>query len=178
MLNTFISVMGQTVVGKITRPGMKPWSLAVYENGNKVFIGDKETGNLLIYDGTSLELLNELSIEGGCGGSSFCIHEESGKLYFCTFPSGNHVAVVDADADTLLYYIDVDGYVPIIDEELGQIYIISRLAPFELYIIDVETEDVDTVSLSNVGLTSGSAVNPVTHEVFVGPFARFIPSIK
>ncbi len=168
MLNTSISVMGQTVVGKITRPGMKPWSLAVYEKGNKVFIGDKETGNLLIYDGTSLELLNELSIDGGCGGSSFCIHEESGKLYFCTFPSGNHVAVVDADADTLLYYIDIDGYVPIIDEELGQIYIKGRLAPFELYVIDVETEDVDTVSLSNVGLTSGSAVNPVTHEVFVG----------
>ena len=169
MLIPSIPIFGQTVVGEITRPGLKPWSLAVYENGNKVFVGDNETGNLLIFDGTSLELLDELSIEGGCGGSSFCIHEASGKLYFCTFPSGNHVAVVDANTNQLLKYLTIDGYVPQVDEELGQVYIVSRLSPYVLYVIDVETDEFVTVSLCNgAGLTSGSAVNPVTHEVFIG----------
>ena len=65
-----MSLFSQTIVGKITRPGLKPWSLAVYESGNKLFVGDRETGNLLIYDGTSLDLLAELPIDGGCDGDN------------------------------------------------------------------------------------------------------------
>jgi hypothetical protein len=37
ILTTSNSVLGQTVVGKITRPGLKPSSLGVYEKENKVW---------------------------------------------------------------------------------------------------------------------------------------------
>jgi YVTN family beta-propeller protein len=119
--------------------------------------------------GTSLDLLKELPIDGGCAGSSFCIHEATGKLYFCTFPSGNHVAVVDANTNQLLKYLPIDGYVPSVDEQLGQIYIVSRQSPYVLYVIDINTDEFVTVPLCNeAGLTSGDEVNPVTHEIYIG----------
>ena len=45
---------GENVVGQITRPGLKPSAVAVYEAGNRVFVGDDITGNIYIYDGTTL----------------------------------------------------------------------------------------------------------------------------
>lgn len=159
--------LGQTVVGTISRPGLRPWSLAFYEAGNKLFVGDRATGNLLIYDGSSMALLAELSIDGGAGGSSMVIDEPSGKLYLSTFPGGYHVAVINAITNQLIRYINVDTYGLEKDEGLRRVYAIGRLSR-DLYVVDVPTDGVGSVPLSHAGLTSGLGVNPITHEVFIG----------
>ena len=161
-------LFAQEVIGTITHTGFRPWSLAVYEAGDKLFVGDRETGNLLIYDGTSLDLLAELPIDGGSGGSSFVVHEASGKLFFSTFPYGNHMAVIDAGTNELIEYLEIDGQGKAIDQDLGKVYTIRRYGPFILYSIDAYTHSSDSVELSNAGLTSGLETNPVSHEVFIG----------
>jgi hypothetical protein len=163
-----IPLYSQQIIGTIARSNLNPGSLAVYETGNKLFVGDWETGNLLVYDGTTLDSLAEIPIDGGCGGSCMVVHEESGKLFLGTFPRGDHIAVVNMATNELIEYIEIDGMCIYIDEELGIIYTISDNAPFILYAIDVHTHEVTSVDLSNAGLTSGLGVNPITHEVFIG----------
>lgn len=165
---TSVSLFGQTVIGTISRPGLEPWNLAVYEIGNKLLICDNATGHLLIYDCASLALQTELTIEGGVGGSSMLIDETSGRVYIPTFPGGHHVAVINAVANQLIHYIDIDTYGLEKGDSLRRLYGISTIAPFYLYVIDMNTESWQTVSLSNAGLTSGLGVNSITHEVFVG----------
>ncbi len=168
LLITATPLQAQTVIGTITQLNSEPWTLAVYEAGNKLFVGDHYSRNLLVYDCLTFDLLATIPIQGGAAGAAMVVHEQSGKLYLCTYPGGYHVAVVDAVNNQVIKYLAVDGYVPKIDQALGKIYIVSRLAPFKLFCIDVATDQINSVSLSNDGLTSGMDVNPITHEVFVG----------
>jgi YVTN family beta-propeller protein len=164
-------IFGQVIVGEITRTDLKPRTLAVYETGNKLLVGDQETGNLLIYDGASLTLLAEIPVERGAAGSRMVVHEQSGKLYilpaFLGF--GNSITVVDANANQFIRSVNVDdGQFLTIDQGLGKVYTFNRFAS-SLHVIDVLTDSLNSVSLSSTGITpTGMGVNPVTHEVFVG----------
>ncbi|MCK4404588.1 MAG: beta-propeller fold lactonase family protein [candidate division Zixibacteria bacterium] len=163
-----VPLLGQTVVGTITRPGMLPYYLAVYEGGNKLFVGDADTDHLLIYDGHSFDLLAEFAIEGGVG--PMVVDEASGKLYMGT---GCTAAVVDAVADTLIRYIDLQGSPQSFaglasDSSLGKVYVLYTDAFYEpLHVIDVATDSVTQVPLAGFGLRVALAVNPVTHEIFI-----------
>jgi len=169
---TALPALGQTVVGTITRSGLLPYSLAVYEGGNKLFVGDDATGNLVIYHGSTLDLLTELTLLGGAGRGCMAVDEPHGKLYLKTFSAGypeyNHIAVVNANTHALIKYIEANLKCPLVkDEGLGRIY--GRgVGPkaTSLAVIDVATDTLSYVPL--VVSPSGIDVNPVTHEVFVG----------
>ena len=95
VLLTARPLIGQTVIGKISKPGLKPWGLAIYENENKLFVADEATGHLLVYDGNSFTQLAEIAIDGGAS-DALIVAESSGKVYIATFPQGHHIAVIDA----------------------------------------------------------------------------------
>ena len=90
-------VTGQTVVGTITRSGLFPTAVAVYETGDKVLIVDKTTSHLLIYDGTSLALQTELTLTGAICDSAaslqppMAVDETQGKAYVCVKGSFVHL---------------------------------------------------------------------------------------
>jgi DNA-binding beta-propeller fold protein YncE len=158
----------QTVVGTITRPGLRPYSLAVYESGNKVFISDAATGHVLIYDGDSMSLLNELALPGITRDACMVVDETRGKLY--VGDGRGRVAVVNAITNTVIGPIEASdaGCVSAKDEALSRVYAIKETSPAVLYVINTADDSLSTVSLSNAGLTTGLGVNPLTHEVFVG----------
>jgi YVTN family beta-propeller protein len=156
------ALSAQTVVGTITRAGLEPFDLAVYEAGNKLFVIDSSTDHVLVYDGASLTLLDELTLTGGTG-YGMVVDEPHGKLYMRT--GDNKLAVINAATNVVTGYIDVNAkYLPK-DEGLGRVY--GVVGNNTLVAIDVATDTYSSVTLSGAGLVSGLAVNPVTHEVFV-----------
>ncbi len=160
-------LLGQMVVDTITNPGFVPSYMAVYETGNKLFVSDTESEHLLIYDCTTLNLIGELNL--GYPGM-MVVHESTGKLYLnINIDWGGKIAVIDAQKNELVRYIDgVNGTLRI-DESLGKVYVLERIySDINLQVIDIATDSVSTVQLSGRYIYSSIKVNPVTHEVFIG----------
>jgi YVTN family beta-propeller protein len=159
--------VGQTIVGTISKPGMKPFAVAVYEKGGKVFIADNSTGNLYMYDEATLTEKGSLYI--GKETHEMVVHEGSGKLYAASW-SDKNITVVDAATCAFVTKIDLGHGDLAVDEELGKVY---SLAGTRVLQIDVKTDSVveipNATGSSNLGLI-GIAVNPVTHEVFISNF--------
>lgn len=159
--------VGQTIVGTISKPGMKPFAVAVYEKGGKVFIADNSTGNLYMYDEETLTEKGSLYI--GKETHEMVVHEGSGKLYAASW-SDKNITVVDASTCAFITKINL-GYGDLaLDEELGKVY---SLLGTRVLQIDVKTDSVveilNATGPSVLGMI-GIAVNPVTHEVFVSNF--------
>ncbi len=167
-------VRGQTVVGTITRPGLQPNTVAVYEAGNKVFVSDPPTGNLYIYNGATLAELGSVFIGAGAA-RKMLVHEASGKLYAFVGAPLNKIAVVNAVTGAFIQYLsgaytnaNGSGLWMEKDESLGQVYALS----FEgLRQIDVTNNAETTIPGAGGGGFESLAFNPVTHEAFV---VRFI----
>ena len=165
------AIFAQTVVGTLPFPS-SPKSVAVYETGNKVFISTNG-GNLYIYDGTTLEELDVLTLDYGA--TSMVVHEPSGKL-FAAIPVEYKVAVINAATGEFLHYLS--GYYPnrptlLIDEGLGKLYIMpSVFNTYGLYQVDIATETETYIPGFSSGAYESVALNPVTHELFLPyPFA-------
>jgi YVTN family beta-propeller protein len=159
--------VGQTIAGTISKPGMKPYAVAVYEKGSKVFIADNGTGNLYMYDEQTLT--EEGSLYIGKETYEMVVHEGSGKLYAASW-SDKNITVVDASTCAFITEIDL-GYGDLaLDEELGKVY---SLLGTRVLQIDIKTDSVveipNATSSSPLGMI-GIAVNPVTHEVFISNF--------
>jgi YVTN family beta-propeller protein len=161
-----LPLAAQNVVGTISRTGLQPWSMTVYEGGNKLFVADANSGHLLNYDCTTLSLQNELTIPGGIP-LRMMVRESTGMLYYKA-SDGGFIVVVDAKTNSFVKTIDFNPVSIILDQELGRLYALKGTSP-SLYSIDLATDAVSSpVALStDAGLWSGFALNPVTHEVFV-----------
>ncbi len=165
-------LFGQTVVDSITYPAsFRPWSLAIYETGDKLFVRDRDE-KLLVYDGTSLSLLADLPVAYRPGYSGTIIHEQGGKLYATAwYPLADSITVVNTVTNELIGYIQVkspSGYFAK-DEDLGRVYNIGGFPDKYLYVIDVFTDSIiESIPLSGGAIINGIDVNPVTHEVFIG----------
>jgi DNA-binding beta-propeller fold protein YncE len=174
---------GPTVVGIISRPGLKPNAVAVYNNGNKVFVADDTTGNVYMYDGTTLAELGSVYI--GRGITTMVVDERSGKLYAASLFE-DKIGVLDAANGALIRYLAREnadifhrGYSNMfkghlaIDEDLGKLYALSWQGLTQIDIAtDSETLIHDDVIGGEPGFAGGGGyeglgVNPVTHEVFV-----------
>ena len=163
------SLFGQTFVGTIQSPGFVPSSIAIYEAGNKLFVSDTESEHLLIYDCTTLNLLEELDL--GYPGM-MVVHEPTGKLYLRIHIGWEgKIAVINADTNELIRFInDVYGTLRI-DESLGKVYVLDRSLDGNLSVIDIATDAVSTVELTGGGFFSNMKVNHITHEIFIGYFS-------
>ncbi len=163
-------VRAQTVVDTITRMGWQPTDVAVYETGNKVFIADKVSENLYIYDGTTLEELGSINVGNQVG--LMVVDETHGKLYATigVTLNGGKIIAVNAATNTLIG--DVCTACTILfflahDPGLHKVYGASTT---QLKQIDVATHTISSVTLDSASYAAGTlGLNPVTHEVFVGP---------
>ena len=167
---TTSSLFGQRVVGTISRQGLQPWGVAVYEAGAKAFIADHATIQLLIYDENTLVLLGQVSIDGA-GGSFMVVDESRGKLYA---GGAQKIAVVNTVTGAFIGYLSgtyENLFGLISDDSLGKIYTLSIEG---LRQIDSATDSITVIPGFGGGGYESIAVNPVTHEVFV---TRYIQDV-
>jgi YVTN family beta-propeller protein len=167
------ALYSQTVVGTITREGMVPSAVSVFETGNKVFVADETTGYVYIYDGTTLDELGSVNVGGPVG--RMVVDEAYGKLYATVGTTLANAKVVAVNAATNALIGDVVTCSPFCanliqlahDPGLAKVYAVSL---FSLVQVDVATDTTASVTLDSASYAAGSlAVNPVTHEVFIGP---------
>jgi YVTN family beta-propeller protein len=162
------TLSAQTVVGSLTHAGMKPGAVAVYEAGNKVFVGDRETGMVYIFDGATNAEIGSVAT-GLPSILEFVVDETRGKVWAtCScvgFLGSGYIAVLDATTGALDRTINLGGNFARFakDETLGRVYV---KAGSNFYAFDAGTYAVTTVPGVHLTLYSGLAVNPVTHEVF------------
>lgn len=167
------ALFSQIVVGKISRPNSRPYAVAVYEAGNKIFVADDATGNLLTYDGNTHSEINSVTI--GAKVSSMIVHEASAKLYALSFDA-KKIAVINAKTGALLKHLP--GKYPTgftflgsgslaLDDNLGKVY--AFLSGDTVAQIDIVTDSITPIALSQASSVffTVMAVNPATHELFI-----------
>ncbi|HET9530124.1 MAG TPA: beta-propeller fold lactonase family protein, partial [Blastocatellia bacterium] len=150
---------GQMVVGTITRPGLVPRAVAVYEGGNRVFVADNSTGNVYIYDGATNAELG--SIAAGAFVQDMLVNEATGKLYIASAGASKLFVVNAATGAHITDFTGVFVGTQIAqDAGLGKVY-----ATFG----GLQQIDVVTNARTSVGGILGvdMAVNTATHEVFI-----------
>ncbi|MFQ5824965.1 MAG: YncE family protein [bacterium] len=164
-----VPFFSQTIVGILTKPDLRPTAIGIYETANKVYVADKVTANLYIFDGITNQELGFVPTGLTENINEIVIDEAYGKLYTCTYWSGNtQITVIDAVNDTLLRHIELPspgtfarlGY----DEGLHKVYAVFVGGLFQ---IDVDTDTVTSLSgITSNPNSSNLAVNPITHELF------------
>lgn len=167
------ALLSQTGIGKISHPSLRPYAVAVYEAGNKIFVADDASGNLFTYDGTTNSEINSAAI--GAKVSSMLVHEASGKLYALSFDV-KRIAVVNAQTGALLKHLP--GKYPTgftflgsgslaLDDKLGKVY--AFVSGDTVAQIDIATDNITPIALSAASSVffTVMAVNPATHEVFI-----------
>ncbi|HEX9652602.1 MAG TPA: beta-propeller fold lactonase family protein [bacterium] len=159
----------QNSIGVLSKPNLQPYSVAVYEGGNQVFVADDASGNVLIYDVLSLAELG--SVQVGKKIYTMTVDEASGKLYAGSVEQ-QKIAVVNAATGEFLKYLD-GNYANIFsiesDPALNKIYALSLNG---LTQIDIATDAETEIPGLGGGGFEAMAVNPVTHEVFVTRFIQ------
>ena len=154
----------QTVVGTITRPGLKAWNMAVYENENKLFVSDWGSNHVLIYDGGTLSLLAEIDPGGLPGG--LIVSQQTGTV-FLNQASENRTAIINATMLQLTDYLyGISGNMAI-DETLGKLYV-CEFPNTDLHVVDITSKTVTTLTKHT---QDQIRLNPVTHEVFLNPMS-------
>jgi len=162
---TLAPLTGQSTVTTATRAGLDPTAMAVFETGNRLFVADKASGNLYMFDGTTLEELNAVPLDFDWV-IGMVIDETCGKLYAADYWLVRKIAVIDAWTGALIRYIeglDIPGQTPelVIDQDLHKVYASFRTT----YQIDVATDAVTVLPVTD-GIAD-MELNPVTHEVFL-----------
>ncbi len=167
------ALLSQTVVGKISRPNLRPYAVAVYEAGNKIFVADDASGNLFTYDGNTNSEINSAAI--GAKVSSMLVHQASGKLYALSFDA-KKIAVVDAKTGAFIKHLP--GKYPTgftflgsgdlaLDDKLGKVY--AFVSGDTVAQIDIATDNITPIALSPASAVffTVMAVNPTTNELFI-----------
>ncbi|MBN2256011.1 MAG: beta-propeller fold lactonase family protein [Deltaproteobacteria bacterium] len=160
----------QTVVGKISKTGMKPTAVAVYEKGNKVFISDKTSKDILVYSDTTNKQLATINLKNTWV-TNIIVDEEYGKAY-CLGENpdwtNETIAVIDAVRNKLIRYIELPfqrTFARIAhDSSIHKVY---GLCVGGFIQIDVATDNVTTIPGIKGNPLRDIAVNPVTHDVYI-----------
>jgi DNA-binding beta-propeller fold protein YncE len=159
------------IVGKLARAGLRPYALALYEAGNKVFVADQASGNLFVYDTGSLAELGSVAV--GTFVWTMVVDEQSGKLYAKAQREGTDgIAVVDAKTNTFIEHLTGDGSLTeygnlfqlVLDPGLRKLYALHING---LTQIDVTTDTETKIPGFGGGGFEFMNVNTTTHEVFV-----------
>jgi hypothetical protein len=155
---------GQTVVDSIIRPGLAPGGMAVYEKGNKLCVFDDRTNHLLIYDGDSFALLQELEFSEAISDPfsflGMIVDENKDELYIQIALSGVSIAIVDLIDDSILTEIPLPGLLPQTTNKFMYDQVLNKIFTGNLIV------DLDSNTVSQNNLLGGGILNPVTHEVF------------
>jgi DNA-binding beta-propeller fold protein YncE len=158
-------LLAQTVVETISRPGMQPTSVAVYETGNRFFIADHTTGNVYMYDGVTHKEMAAIQV----GTELFCmlVHEANGKLY-ALCKGSRRLAVINAATGALIHFLPgiySGGNLRMVqDAQLGKVYVYTSNEGVRQ--IDMATDTEVTIVPGPLTPRAGLNVNPNTHEVF------------
>jgi len=96
------TLWAQTVVGTLSRAGLQPYAVTVYETGNKIFVADNATGNLYFYDGATNVELGFVFV--GTDVFYMVVDEASGKLYAAS-RGAQKIAVVNAATGAFITYL-------------------------------------------------------------------------
>ncbi|MDP2773973.1 MAG: Calx-beta domain-containing protein [Nocardioides sp.] len=100
----------------VSLPGAQPLAVGVYEAGNKIYVADDNSGNLLVLDGTTREVLTTILV--GAAVFDIAVDESMGKVYTASsddlvttgIGDGNGlVSVIDAGTDSIVAQIDPAG---------------------------------------------------------------------
>jgi uncharacterized protein (TIGR03437 family) len=174
------ALQGQTVIGSITRPGLRPAEVAVFEAGNRVFVFDDATQKIYMFDGVTHAELNSIPATPGPDPDlprlpGMVVHEQRGKLYAL---SSGGILVIDAFTGALIRTLP--GYISdywtlketprlALDSNAGKLYAVSPTAGLR----QINTLNDSETTVPGAGILCPIAVNPVTHEVFgAGPSLR------
>lgn len=104
------------IVDTVSLPGAQPLAVGVYEAGNKIYVADDNSGNLLVLDGTTREVLTTILV--GAAVFDIAVDESMGKVYTASsddlvttgIGDGNGlVSVIDAGTDSIVAQIDPAG---------------------------------------------------------------------
>jgi hypothetical protein len=161
-------------VRTITHPGFLPNALALDETRNRLFVFDRSTLSIFIYNAATLEEIGSVTttLEDSM---SMVVDESAGKLYVGYFGPGveeitDGIAVIDIAAAALIKYLPSGGYTYLVkDEDLDVVYASSNLGVSKINVIsDIQTP----ITGINGNLYTSMAVNPVTHELFVANWSQ------
>jgi len=161
------TLWAQTVVGTLSRAGLQPYAVAVYETGNKIFVADNATGNLYFYDGATNVELGFVFV--GADVFYMVVDEASGKLYAAS-RGAQKIAVVNAATGAFIAYLAETYSISHgleLDVSLRKVYALSTEG---LRQIDIATNSETTIPGFSSGGDQWMDLNAVTHEVFVTNF--------
>jgi len=172
------------VVDTIALPGRQLLALALYEAGNKIFVTDDVSGNLLVIDGTTHQVISSIAV--GRSAYEIVIDESFGKVYVASdggFADGTgFISVINADTGQLITQFDpgalnevspspgkADAFRLEGDEVHDKVYV-SLFCPFcdELAVIDVASDTYTPIEANiHFGFAEGvMAVSTVANDAF------------
>ena len=161
----------QTVVTTVSRPNMRPTSVAVYENGNKYFIADKSSKSILVYNGKTDKFLATVKINLS-EVHQMIVDEKSGRL-FGTGISDTKILVLNTKTNSLIQYLTPPNIqrFPMLayDPAIHKIYVLysASFSNGGFVQIDVQSLAMKQLNGINGNINRDMAVNPVTHDVFI-----------
>ncbi len=140
----------------------KPIAMAVYEEGNKLYVFDENSDNLFVVDGISNDIVDSIKIPGAYG--EMFINSTLHRLYI-----GN---------ETLIYVVDVDNNILIKtlpfsltlrnhDEIRDRIYATSGFATGKIYYVDLPTETLIKVSDEGMDPYGSMDINETRNELVI-----------
>lgn len=138
-------------------------SVAVYETGNKVYVGDAENNAIIVLDGTNNQVLRTITGVPEGGGGGLVVNETYGKVYFYT---STNTGVLDATTDQILSLALPEGYL-VHDEIHDKLYILNgNASDYNISVLDIAT-DSSSLLYSGSGNSHGAVINPITNELAV-----------
>jgi DNA-binding beta-propeller fold protein YncE len=161
-------VRAQSILTSLSQSGWQPRSLAYYQSGGRLLVGDQPTGKVYTFDGATLALVGTAQV--GNGISALVVHQGRGLAYAYSL-FDKRIAVIDASTGGFLRFLagsysnvaqSIGGLT--IDESLDALYVLSLEGLFQF---TLSTETVRKLGAVGGGQYEALAVNPVTHEAFV-----------
>lgn len=178
---TAVTATGPRVVDTISLPDTRLYALAVYEPANRLFVTDDKTGELLVIDGSSRQVLSSAPV--GHNAWSMVVNETAGKVYVASsrsldtrYQGTGEISVIDADTGGVITTLHPAGCLPAgyrnfvlaNDEVRDRIYVSYDCG---LGVIDTTTDEYTPIGdvLETGGDYRPIAINTVTNEVFAYP---------
>jgi len=170
---------GPRVVGTIALGRAQPIAIALYDRGNKLFVADGVSGNLLAVDPATRRVISSVRVGRD---ASLAVNEKAGKVYVASNgglgKGTGTISVVSAKTGAVIKRIDpapsgysgkAGDFLLVNDEMRGKVYVsFFCVICASLGVIDVATDDLtplpDKVQWQIGGGLKG--VNTVTNEVF------------
>ncbi len=138
-------------------------SVAVYETGNKVFVGDAANNAIIVLNGETDEVITTITGVPEGGGGGLIVNETYGKVYFYT---NTNTGVLDAVTHQILSLSLPEGYL-IHDEVNDKLYILGGgVTDYTIDVLDIAT-DTSTFLYTGSGNSHGGVINTTTNELAV-----------